>query len=193
MVVKLQLFRRLATILFFRIPLLYKILSFTSKTALLPFFTSPFFLLLLQNQYYIILTNKENDISFNRLSPKRHSGPGTRKAEFPDYPMRPFDATCRRRLRTYTRMHPSYGRSSFERGYLLQCLCRLSSQPTFTRSLMERHDASSNQRTVQFQRTRQHTHTGKHTDTRKPFLRKRLRSRALRKDSRHGFAKRIQA
>jgi len=42
--------------------------------------------------------------------------------------------------------------------------------PTFTRSLMERYDASSNQRPFQFQRTYQHTYSRKCTDIRQPFL-----------------------
>lgn len=38
-------------------------------------------------------------------------------------------------------------------------------QPTFTRSIMERHDASPDQCTFKFQRTRQHPPAGKRTYT----------------------------
>ena len=46
--------------------------------------------------------------------------------------------------------------------------------------------------TFQLQRTYPPTYSRKCTDTRKPFFRKRLRSRTLRKNTRHGLPKRIQ-
>ena len=100
------------------------------KQVFPPFLLSLFSYFCFKIKYHLILTKNENNLSFHGIGSLRHSSPSTRKAQFSDYPMRPSYTTRRWRLRSYTRLHPSYRRSSFKRSYLFQCLCRLPPQPT---------------------------------------------------------------
>ena len=99
--------------------------------------------------------------------------------------------TRRWRLRSYTRLHPSYRRSSFKRSYLFQCLCRLPlSQPSRAAlwSGMMPHQTN-----VRSNSSEPITPIPENVPTLgKPFFGKRLRSCTLRKNARYGFIKRIQ-